>query len=103
MVPRLFESKPKLVKTNPQTVTFKYKAAAVWSDGKPVTCEDWKATWRVYVNPQFNVVSRAGFEDIRSVTCAGKAGTIVFRTPFAAWESLVSGGVYAAMSSAART
>ena len=96
LVPRLFESKPKLVKTNPQTVTFKYKAAAVWSDGKPVTCEDWKATWRVYVNPQFNVVSRAGFEDIRSVTCAGKSGTIVFRTPFAAWESLVSGGVYAA-------
>jgi len=94
--PRLFEGKPKLVKTSPQTVSFKYKASAVWSDGKPVTCEDWKATWRVFVNPQFNVVSRAGFEDIRSVTCNGKAGTIVFRSPFAAWESLVSGGVYAA-------
>jgi len=94
--PRLFEGKPKLVKTSPQTVSFKYKASAVWSDGKPVTCEDWKATWRVFVNPQFNVVSRAGFEDIRSVTCKGKAGTIVFRSPFAAWESLVSGGVYAA-------
>ena len=94
--PRLFEGKPKLVKKSPQTVSFKYKASAVWSDGKPVTCEDWKATWRVFVNPQFNVVSRAGFEDIRSVTCKGKAGTIVFRSPFAAWESLVSGGVYAA-------
>jgi len=94
--PRLFEAKPKLVKTSPQTVSFRYKASAVWSDGKPVTCADWKATWRVFVNPQFNVVSRAGYEDIRSVTCNGKAGTIVFRTPFAAWESLVSGGVYAA-------
>jgi glutathione transport system substrate-binding protein len=94
--PRLFESKPKLVKTSPQTVTFKYKASAVWSDGKPVTCDDWKATWKVFVNPQFNVVSRAGYQDIKSVTCNGKAGTIVFSTPFAAWESLVSGGVYAA-------
>ena len=94
--PRLLESRPKLVKTNPQTVTFKYKASAVWSDGKPVTCEDWKATWRVFVNPQFNVVTRAGYQDIKSVTCKGKAGTIVFTTPFAAWESLVSGGVYAA-------
>jgi peptide/nickel transport system substrate-binding protein len=93
---RLFESKPKLVKTSPQTVTFEYKDSAVWSDGKPVTCEDWKATWRVFVNPQFNVVSRAGWQDIKSVTCNGKAGTVVFRTPFAAWETLVSGGVYAA-------
>ena len=94
--PRLFESKPKLVKTSPQTVTFKYKASAVWSDGKPVTCDDWKATWKVFVNPQFNVVSRTGYQDIKSVTCSGKAGTIVFSTPYAAWESLVSGGVYAA-------
>jgi peptide/nickel transport system substrate-binding protein len=94
--PRLFEAKPKLVKKSPQTVSFKYKASAVWSDGKPVTCEDWKATWRVFVNPQFNVVSRVGFEDIKSVTCNGKAATIVFAKPFAAWESLVSGGAYAA-------
>ena len=36
------------------------RPSAVWSDGKPVTCEDWKATWRVFVNPQFNVVSRDG-------------------------------------------
>ena len=93
---RLLETKPKLVKANPQTVTFKYKASAVWSDGKPVTCEDWRATWKVFVNPQFNVVSRAGYQDIKSVTCNGKAGTIVFRTPYAAWETLVSGGVYAA-------
>ncbi len=84
------------MKTNPQTVTFAYRDSAVWSDGKPVTCEDWKATWRVFVNPQFNVVSRAGWQDIRSVTCNGKAGTVVFARPYAAWETLVSGGVYAA-------
>jgi peptide/nickel transport system substrate-binding protein len=94
--PRLFEGKPKLVKTRPQTVTFRYKASAVWSDGKPVTCADLQATWRVFVNPQFNVVSREGWKDVKSVTCNGKAGTIVFARPFAAWESLVSGGAYAA-------
>src|SRR5262245_26357917 len=94
--PRLFVGKPKLTKRSPQTVTFGFKPSAVWSDGKPVTCEDWKATWRVFVNPVFNVASREGWKDIRSVTCAGKAGTVVFSRPFAAWESLVSGGVYAA-------
>ena len=94
--PRLFEGKPKLVKRSPQTVSFTYKASAVWSDGKPVTCDDWRATWRVFVNPQFNVVSREGWQDIRSVTCLGKTGAVVFARPFAAWESLVSGGVYPA-------
>jgi peptide/nickel transport system substrate-binding protein len=94
--PRLFAGKPKLVKRNPQTVTFAYKGSAVWSDGKPVTCEDLKATWRVFVNPNWNVVSRAGWQDIRSVTCKGKSGTIVFARPYAAWEALVSSGVYAA-------
>ena len=53
---------------------------------RPVTCEDWKATWRVFVNPQFNVVSREGWKDVQSVTCKGKSGTIVFARPFAAWE-----------------
>jgi peptide/nickel transport system substrate-binding protein len=94
--PRLFAGKPKLVKRNPQTVTFAYKGSAVWSDGRPVTCEDLKATWRVFVNPNWNVVSRAGWQDIRSVTCKGKSGTIVFARPYAAWEALVSSGVYAA-------
>jgi len=94
--PRLFEAKPRLVDSSPQTVSFTYKASAAWSDGRPVTCDDWRATWRVFVNPQFNVVSREGWKDIRSVTCRGKSGTVVFTRPFAAWESLVSGGVYAA-------
>src|SRR5918999_503855 len=96
LVPRLFEGKPRLVRTRPQTVSFRYKASAVWSDGRPVTCEDLRATWRVFVNPQWNVVSREGWKDIKNVQCRGKAGTVVFARPFAAWESLVSGGVYAA-------
>jgi peptide/nickel transport system substrate-binding protein len=94
--PRLFEGKPRLVRTRPQTVTFRYKASAVWSDGRPVTCEDWRATWRVFVNPQFNVVTRVGWQDVRSVTCNGKSGTVVFSRPYAAWEALVSTGVYPA-------
>jgi peptide/nickel transport system substrate-binding protein len=95
-VPRLFESKPTVLKRSPLTIRFKYKANAVWSDGRPVTCADWRATWRVFVNPANNVISRTGFEDIRSVACKGKQATVVFKTLYADWESLVSGGPYAA-------
>jgi peptide/nickel transport system substrate-binding protein len=96
-VPTLFTALPKLVKKSPLTVTFQYKPTATWSDGKPVTCADWRATWQVYINPQNNVDDRTGYEDVRSVKCAGKKGTVVFKKQYADWEALVTGtGAYAA-------
>ena len=97
--PRLFEAKPKIVKERPLTISFKYKQSAVWSDGKPVTGADFRASWQVFVNPLNNPISRAGWEDIKSVTAKGKAVTVVFKTQYADWEQLVStggGGTYPA-------
>jgi peptide/nickel transport system substrate-binding protein len=94
--PRLFTGKPKVVKASPLTVSFTYKPTAVWSDGKQVTGADFRATWQVFINPQNNVISRTGWEDIRSVAVKGKSVTVVFKTRYADWESLVSTGVYPA-------
>jgi len=94
--PRLFTGAPKIVKKSPLTITFTYKPTAVWSDGKPVTGADWRATWQVYINPANNVISRTGWEDIKSVTVKGKTVVVVFKTQYADWESLVSSGPYAA-------
>jgi peptide/nickel transport system substrate-binding protein len=96
LVPRLFAGKPKLIKQSPLTVSFSYKKTAVWSDGKPVVGADFKATHAVYINPQHNVISRTGWEDIRSIRARGKNVTVVFKTRYADWESLVSAGVYPA-------
>jgi peptide/nickel transport system substrate-binding protein len=87
---RNFQTRPKLVKTNPLTVQIQYKQNAVWSDGRPVTAADLRATWQVYINPQNNVISRTGWEDIQSINGNGKKATVVFKRPFASWESLVS-------------
>lgn len=98
-VPALCTGKPKLVKKSPLTVQFEYKPTAVWSDGKPVVAEDFYATWKVFTNPSFNVISRTGYEDIASVTRGkSKKVTVVFKAgkTYAAWESLVSGGPYPA-------
>jgi peptide/nickel transport system substrate-binding protein len=94
--PRLFTGKPKVTKSNPLTVSFTYKPTAVWSDGKPVTGADFRATHQVFINPQNNVISRTGWEDIRSIRVKGKSVTVVFKTRYADWESLVSTGVYPA-------
>lgn len=92
----LCESKPRVTKRRPLTVQFKYKANAVWSDGRPVTGRDFAATWRVFTNPANNVISRSGWEDIRSVSGTGKTVTVVFKKTYADWEALVSSGPYPA-------
>lgn len=96
LVLRNFATKPRVVRQNPLTVQFQYAEKARWSDGRPVVCQDFLATWRVFINPQNNVISRTGWEDIQSVRCQGKRGTVVFKKVYADWESLVSGGPYAA-------
>jgi len=95
-VTRLFTGAPKLVKKSPMTVQFTYSPKANWSDGKPVTCADWRSTWQIWINPANNPASRTGYEDIRSVTCKGKTGTIVFKKVYADWETLVNAGVWPA-------
>jgi hypothetical protein len=85
-----------LLKTNPQTVQITFAKNAQWSDGKPMTGADFKATWQVSVNPKFNVNDRTGYDDIKSVTAKGKTAIVVFKQPYADWENLVSTGVYPA-------
>jgi peptide/nickel transport system substrate-binding protein len=96
-VPRLCTAKPTIVKRSPLTVRFTYKPTAKWSDGKPVVAEDFWATWQVFINPKHNPISRTGWEDIRSVTRGNsKNVTVVFKTQYADWESVVSSGPYPA-------
>jgi len=95
-VTRLCASKPRLIDRSPLTARFTYKTSAKWSDGKPVTAKDFRATWKVFTNPANNVESRTGWEDIRAVRGTGKTVTVVFKTRYADWESLVSAGPYPA-------
>ena len=46
LVPFLFDGEPKVLKSNPLTVSFKYKESAKWSDGRPLTGNDFLATYR---------------------------------------------------------
>lgn len=96
LVPQLFTAAPKLLKANPLTVTFTIKPNAVWDDGRQVTGNDWKATYQTIMNPKWDITSREGWQDIRSVAVKGKTVTVVFKKQYAAWEALVSGNIYPA-------
>ena len=41
-------------------------------------------------------MSREGWQDVKSISCKGKSGTIVFKTPYADWSSVVNDQPYPA-------
>jgi peptide/nickel transport system substrate-binding protein len=84
------------VKKKPLTIAVEFSSKAVWSDGKPVTAKDLRATWQVFINPANNVISRTGWEDVKSISGQQKKAVIVFKKSYADWEALVSSGVYPA-------
>ncbi len=92
LVPFLMESVPKVVKAEPLTVTGKFKQSAVWSDGKPITAQDLVATWRTIMNPNWDITSREGWQDIQRIVAKGKAFTVQFKPKraYAAWDNLIA-------------
>ncbi len=56
----------------PLVLDYEISASAVYSDGKPITCDDMVLAWASQSGrfPGFDAASRAGYGDIGSVDCA---------------------------------
>src|SRR5215207_7266681 len=56
----------------PLDLDYEISAGAVYSDGKPITCDDMVLAWASQAGrlPGFDAASRAGYSDIASVDCA---------------------------------
>jgi peptide/nickel transport system substrate-binding protein len=89
--PYLLDGLPKLLQKEPLKATMKYKANARWSDGKPVTGADFLALYRTTMNPNWDITSREGFEDIAKIQVKGKRVTVTFKPKraYAAWDVLL--------------
>lgn len=89
--PNLVESAEQ-VKDSPQTVVIKLKKEAVWSDGTPISADDYVYAWENQkgTDTTIDVASTTGYENIESVVGSdgGKTVTIVFKTAFADWKAL---------------
>ena len=89
--PNLIESAEQ-VKDTPQTIVLKIKKEAVWSDGTPISAEDYVYNWQMQngTDPTIDVATKTGYENIESVVGSdgGKTVTITFKTAFADWKSL---------------
>ncbi len=80
---------------SPFTVVYKLNPKAVWSDGVPIAASDFIYDWHQELHfaallPHAGIV--AGYRQIASMsgTNSGHTLTVVFKQPFADWESLFS-------------
>ncbi len=83
--------------TNPQTIVYRIKTSAVWSDGTPITADDFGYNWKVQNGrdcPDCPVSTTSGYDQVQSVvgTDNGKTVTVTLATPFTDWKQLWSGG-----------
>lgn len=83
----------------PLVLDYEINANAVYSDGKPITCDDMVLAWASQSGrlPGFDAANRAGYSDIASVDCA--PGQKKARVTFAADRAFVDfGQLFAATS-----
>lgn len=87
----------KVTSTYPETIVYKIKPNAVWSDGTPITADDFVYNWKVQNGrdcPGCAAASTAGYDQIKSVVGAdsGKTVTVTFNKPFMDWKKLWGSG-----------
>ncbi|MFC7671783.1 ABC transporter substrate-binding protein [Mycolicibacterium sp. GCM10028919] len=61
-----------VVGRNPQVLDYEISDSAVYSDGKPITCDDMVLAWAAQSGrfPGFDAANRAGYGDIATIDCA---------------------------------
>jgi peptide/nickel transport system substrate-binding protein len=81
----------KVTNTNPETIVYKIKVNAVWSDGTPITADDFIYNWKVQNGrdcPDCTPATTTGYDQIQSVVGSdnGKTVTAAFSKPFTDWK-----------------
>jgi peptide/nickel transport system substrate-binding protein len=83
-----------ITRANPQTVVYRLRPEATWSDGVAITADDFAYAWNAQNGRQqdLDVAATTGYEDIASVTGSdgGRTVTVTFARPFSDWRSLFS-------------
>lgn len=77
---------------DPQVVEYRIREEARWSDGTPISADDFAYAWRQQNGsiPGNDIASTVGYERIASVegSAGDKVVTVTFAEPFGPWEGL---------------
>ncbi len=74
------------VSADGKVITMKLRSDIVWSDGQPITPDDFIFTWQMYINPNNAVASAYPYNLIDSITAPDSHTVVItFKDPFAPW------------------
>jgi peptide/nickel transport system substrate-binding protein len=60
-----------------KVVTYNLKEGLVWSDGKPMTCDDFVFLWQARLTPGVGVTSTVGYSEIETIECPSPTKVVV--------------------------
>ncbi|MBV8300173.1 MAG: peptide ABC transporter substrate-binding protein [Candidatus Eremiobacteraeota bacterium] len=88
LVPELATTVPTLenhgISKDGLTITYHLRKGVQWQDGAPFSAADVVFTWRAVMNPNNNVQTRTGYDDIASIDAPDGATVVVhLKKPFA--------------------
>jgi peptide/nickel transport system substrate-binding protein len=91
-VPVLVEELPSLenggVSADGRVITLKLRDDIAWSDGRPITAQDFVFTYEMIVDPNNGVSAVSPYDLVESVTAPDeRTVAVTFKQPYAAWLS----------------
>jgi peptide/nickel transport system substrate-binding protein len=90
--PWIFSKDCEVTTQSPFTVDCTIRPDAKWSDGVPITSNDFKFTYDTIMNSKNDVVTRAGYEDIQAFNVSSPTEfQMVFKDVFAPYRELWAG------------
>ena len=76
------------VSADGKTITYMLRKEAVWSDGTPITADDFKFTYEMIMSDKNKVLTRSPYDKIESVEAAAPDKLVVkMKQPYAGWLS----------------
>ena len=89
--PELAEEVPTVVSEDPLVIEYKLKEGLKWSDGKPLTSADARFTYEQIMNPDNQIITRLGWENVEKFeTPDERTVRITFTRPYAPWRALMT-------------
>lgn len=90
--PWLFRDDCSVDSEEPFAVSCRLRKGVRWSDGKPLTADDFRFTYETIMNPDYDIVTRDGYDRITEFTVVNDTEfTMVFDQPFAPYRDLWAG------------
>jgi peptide/nickel transport system substrate-binding protein len=76
------------VSADGKTITYMLRKEAIWSDGTPITADDFKFTYEMIMSDKNKVLTRSPYDKIESVEAAAPDKLVVkMKQPYAGWQS----------------